>query len=161
LAAPFSSGLSACPRQTFAASTSRRSAGPSLPPSPGTVLAMPSLALDRRCREVASGDPRRRCCQGFRAASPRSSPFPKGGGAMRRALRSALGLGAVLVVGLWAADLTAQPPAPGPKGRPGPPPGAEFRTVRGTVKEFTTAPKGEVDGLILSDGTWVHWPPHL
>ena len=80
---------------------------------------------------------------------------------MRRALRSALGLGAVLVVGLWAADLTAQPPAPGPKGRPGPPPGAEFRTVRGTVKEFTTAPKGEVDGMILSDGTWVHWPPHL
>src|SRR5207244_7710113 len=34
-------------------------------------------------------------------------------------------------------------------------------TVRGTVKEFTTAPRGEVDGLMLSDGTWVHWPPHL
>jgi hypothetical protein len=34
-------------------------------------------------------------------------------------------------------------------------------TVRGTVREVTTAPKGEVDGLILNDGTWVHWPPHL
>jgi hypothetical protein len=42
------------------------------------------------------------------------------------------------------------------------PPGAgEFQTVRGTVKDFTTAPMGEVDGLVLSDGTWVHWPPHM
>jgi hypothetical protein len=39
--------------------------------------------------------------------------------------------------------------------------GGEVRTVQGTVERFTTAPKGEVDGLILNDGTWVHWPPHL
>ena len=43
----------------------------------------------------------------------------------------------------------------------GPENGDDARTVKGTVKEFTTAPKGEVDGLILSDGTLVHWPPHL
>ena len=41
------------------------------------------------------------------------------------------------------------------------PPGGEVLTVRGTVKSFTTAPKGEVDGVILTDGTVVHWPPHL
>ena len=75
-----------------------------------------------------------------------------------------LGLG-VLAFGLWAATLEAQPPGPGkgrgPRGRVGPPPDAEFMTVRGAVKEFTTAPRGEVDGLMLGDGTWVHWPPHL
>ena len=47
------------------------------------------------------------------------------------------------------------------KGPKGPPPGAEILTVRGTVKDFTTAPKGEKDGVTLTDGTWVHWPPHL
>ncbi len=43
-------------------------------------------------------------------------------------------------------------------------PGATARvgqTVRGTVQRFTTAKKGEVDGLVLDEGTWVHWPPHL
>src|SRR5207248_473735 len=39
--------------------------------------------------------------------------------------------------------------------------GGGAKTVRGTVQSFTSAPKGEVDGLILTDGTWVHWPPHL
>jgi hypothetical protein len=48
------------------------------------------------------------------------------------------------------------------KGAPPPPPDSgPAKTVQGTVKEFTTAPKGEVDGLRLNDGTWVHWPPHL
>jgi hypothetical protein len=69
--------------------------------------------------------------------------------------RSVIGLGVLAAGGLWAAYLAAQPPAPPP------PPGGQFMTVRGTVKEFTTAPRGEVDGLMLSDGTSVHWPPHL
>jgi hypothetical protein len=55
-------------------------------------------------------------------------------------------------------------PPPGAKGKKGKDKGGpilgEFRKTGGTVKEFTTAPKGEVDGFILSDGTWVHWPPH-
>jgi hypothetical protein len=84
---------------------------------------------------------------------------------MRRSFPTRFILGLALAGGLCAACLMAQPPGPGrgkgPKGRVGPPPGAEFVTVRGTVKEFTTAPRGEVDGLTLGDGTWVHWPPHL
>jgi hypothetical protein len=77
--------------------------------------------------------------------------------------RIVLGLAALLVGGLCTVSLEAQPPGKGkgPKGRSGPPPDAEFMTMRGTVKEFTTAPKGEVDGLVLTDGKWVHWPPHL
>ncbi|HET6882963.1 MAG TPA: hypothetical protein VFI31_22530 [Pirellulales bacterium] len=38
---------------------------------------------------------------------------------------------------------------------------AESETVRGTVKSMTTAPKGEIDGAVLEDGTVLHWPPHL
>ena len=60
------------------------------------------------------------------------------------------------------------PKGPPPRGKdkdaPPPPPSAEnepAKTVKGTVKEFTKAPRGEVDGLMLTDGTWVHWPPHL
>src|SRR6266516_2312867 len=34
-------------------------------------------------------------------------------------------------------------------------------TVRGTVDRMTTAPLGEVDGAVLDDGTWLHWPPHM
>src|SRR3569623_1531926 len=37
---------------------------------------------------------------------------------------------------------------------------AAERTVEGTVRRLTTAPKGEMDGAILEDGTWIHWPPH-
>lgn len=83
---------------------------------------------------------------------------------MRPTLRI-LGLGLLLAGGLWTSGLMAQPPRPGPKGAPPPPPpaaaAADYRTARGTVKEFTTAPAGEVDGVMLTDGTLVHWPPHL
>jgi hypothetical protein len=37
----------------------------------------------------------------------------------------------------------------------------ESQTVRGTVESMTTAPKGEIDGAVLDDGTVLHWPPHL
>jgi hypothetical protein len=63
-------------------------------------------------------------------------------------------LALVAGLGLNTARLTAQPF--GPKA-PDPNP----LTVRGTVQSFTQAPRGEVDGLILADGTWVHWPPLL
>jgi hypothetical protein len=63
-----------------------------------------------------------------------------------------VGPAAALVPALvFACCVQAQPPEPS---------GAQD-TVRGIVQRFTTAPKGEVDGLILEDGTWVHWPPHL
>lgn len=53
---------------------------------------------------------------------------------------------------LWAAssDVNAQGPRDG-----------EARTVRGTIESMTTAPKGEIDGAVLDDGTVLHWPPHL
>ena len=72
-----------------------------------------------------------------------------------------LGMFACLAACLCAASSDAQPPGKKDKGAKGPPPGAELLTVRGTVRDFTTAPKGEKDGVILTDGTWVHWPPHL
>jgi hypothetical protein len=51
------------------------------------------------------------------------------------------------------------------KGRKAPPPpprqSAPGETIRGTVERMTTAPKGEIDGAVLDDGTLIHWPPHL
>jgi hypothetical protein len=68
-------------------------------------------------------------------------------------VRILLGLAVPIVGALSSAEAKPRPPEP--------PPDAEFMTLRGTVKEFTTAPKGEVDGLVLTDGKWIHWPPHL
>jgi hypothetical protein len=34
-------------------------------------------------------------------------------------------------------------------------------TIGGTVTRFTLTPRGDLDGLILGDGTQVHVPPHL
>jgi hypothetical protein len=82
---------------------------------------------------------------------------------MRHAFSKILmkGLAVCIVGSLCAAFTMAQPPGKKDRGPKGPPPNAEFLSRTGTVKEFTTAPKGEVDGLILNDGTWIHWPPHL
>jgi len=33
--------------------------------------------------------------------------------------------------------------------------------AKGTVKQYTLTPRGDVDGLILNDGTEVNLPPHL
>lgn len=54
-------------------------------------------------------------------------------------------------------------PGPGRREeRPAPPRRrAPKETIRGTVDRTTTAPKGEVDGAVLDDGTILHWPPHL
>lgn len=38
---------------------------------------------------------------------------------------------------------------------------AESSTIEGRVKRMMTAPRGEVDGALLEDGTLLHWPPHL
>jgi hypothetical protein len=32
---------------------------------------------------------------------------------------------------------------------------------KGTVARYTLTPRGDVDGLLLSDGTEVHFPPHM
>jgi hypothetical protein len=72
-----------------------------------------------------------------------------------------VGLFAFLAACLCSTSIDAQPPGKKGKGPKGPPADAEFLTVRGTVKDFTTAAKGEKDGVMLTDGTWVHWPPYL
>src|SRR5580658_7906225 len=33
--------------------------------------------------------------------------------------------------------------------------------IQGTVAEYSLTPRGDVDGLILADGTEVYLPPHL
>src|SRR5260370_33537867 len=53
-----------------------------------------------------------------------------------------------LVLLLGCAESTAQPPGAG-----------ETSTVRGKVDRFTTAPRGEADGAVLDDGTWLDCQP--
>ena len=55
------------------------------------------------------------------------------------------------------------PPAPPKKKAPkdGPPKKGESVTITSRVKKMTEAPKGEIDGAELTDGTVIHWPPHL
>jgi hypothetical protein len=38
---------------------------------------------------------------------------------------------------------------------------AQLPATNGTVKQYTLTPRGDVDGLILNDGTEVKLPPHL
>jgi hypothetical protein len=37
----------------------------------------------------------------------------------------------------------------------------QFPAIQGKVAQYSLTPRGEVDGLILDDGTQVHLPPHL
>jgi hypothetical protein len=37
----------------------------------------------------------------------------------------------------------------------------QFPATQGTVAQYSLTPRGDVDGLILDDGTEVHLPPHL
>jgi hypothetical protein len=61
------------------------------------------------------------------------------------------------------------PPAPPGAAGPPPPPAppaaaynyAQLTVTQGTVQRFTPTPIGEIDGLILADGTEIHVPPHL
>src|SRR5580658_9177314 len=38
---------------------------------------------------------------------------------------------------------------------------SQLPETRGTVKQYTLTPRGDVDGFILNDGTEVELPPHL
>ncbi len=62
------------------------------------------------------------------------------------------------------------PAAPNPAQAPAapPPPAAQMQidsqslpAVSGTVAHYTLTPRGDVDGLVLSDGTEIHVPPRL
>lgn len=70
---------------------------------------------------------------------------------------------AALTLALGAATSTyAQPPV-APVG-PGPAPGyasAQTTAATGRITAFLINPNGDVDGLLLADGTQVNFPPHL
>jgi hypothetical protein len=56
------------------------------------------------------------------------------------------------------------PPNVGPPARTTGSPIYDLRQLpatKGTVFRYTLTPRGDVDGLILTDGTEVHFPPHL
>src|SRR5689334_19145460 len=59
------------------------------------------------------------------------------------------------------------PPAPPASPTSGAPAGggwydpAQLPATRGTVERFTLTPRGDIDGLILADGTEIHVPPYL
>jgi hypothetical protein len=82
-------------------------------------------------------------------------------------LRSNLSPGWLALGLLSCAASFAQPPAPGPatdagNANPTPVESADPLPVcNGKVTQFTLGPRGDIDGLILSDGTEVNTPPHL
>ncbi|OKO81391.1 hypothetical protein AC628_07120 [Bradyrhizobium sp. NAS96.2] len=56
------------------------------------------------------------------------------------------------------------PPPSGPAAAAGPAAvydPQQLPAINGTVNRYTLTPRGDVDGLILADGTEVHLPPHL
>lgn len=63
---------------------------------------------------------------------------------------SHLGLGMLVLAGFAGWAISQAPPR-----------ADETSTVQGKIRRFTTAPKGEVDGAVLDNGTVIHWPPHL
>ena len=72
---------------------------------------------------------------------------------------------AVLVL---AADALAQNPPQPPANQAAPAAGQtplydpqQLPAQRGQVQQFTLTPRGDIDGLILTDGTEVKTPPHL
>jgi hypothetical protein len=58
-----------------------------------------------------------------------------------------------------AALLGAPPPRPRPHGRPPAPPVGQSTQVKSTVKMQLHGPRGEMNGVLLADGTIVHMPP--
>lgn len=64
---------------------------------------------------------------------------------------------------LGCAAVSAQAPPPPPPGWNGAPvyDPAQLPSFEGRVQQFTLTPRGEIDGLILTDGTEVKTPPHL
>ena len=68
------------------------------------------------------------------------------------------GAGATVTIGAWAFAQTAPPAAWGQTPLYDP---QQLPIQRGQVRQFTLTPRGDIDGLILNDGTEVKTPPHL
>jgi hypothetical protein len=74
-------------------------------------------------------------------------------------------LAGVAMVALGAASRAQNPPdvpvAPRAAGNSPVYDPDQLPAVNGTVRQFTLTPRGDIDGLILTDGTEVKTPPHL
>ncbi|MGB6175867.1 MAG: hypothetical protein WBF43_05930 [Methylocella sp.] len=75
-------------------------------------------------------------------------------------------IGAIATGPASLAQAPAPPPAPPVVAPPPAPPAASYYSNQlpetpGTVRRFTLTPIGELDGVILTDGTEIHLPPHL
>jgi hypothetical protein len=57
--------------------------------------------------------------------------------------------------------LAQNPPPPPAIGVAAPAVWGQQADIQGTVKAFTMTPVGDLDGMVLTDGTEVHVPPHL
>lgn len=60
--------------------------------------------------------------------------------------------------------LTLEGPSPAHVPPPMPPQFAQppaAQSATGVIRDFTYAPRGEVDGFVLDNGTLIHSPPHL
>jgi len=75
---------------------------------------------------------------------------------------------AIAACGLAGAQpATTPPPTPPAVAAPAPPPSGfsyaiqQLPQFQGTVPRYTLTPRGDVNGLLLSDGTEVHFPPHM
>lgn len=85
---------------------------------------------------------------------------------MRVAFRNVLPL-LPLGLALSIRGVAQAPPAPAPSPPPFPSAGTplynpdQLPSFTGRVEQFTLAPRGEIDGMILTDGTEVKTPPHL
>jgi hypothetical protein len=63
---------------------------------------------------------------------------------------------------LLATTALAQTPPPiPPAGLAAPAAWSQQADIQGTVKAFTMTPVGDLEGMILTDGTEIHVPPHL
>jgi hypothetical protein len=65
-------------------------------------------------------------------------------------------LGALMATTVLASGVAVYAQTAGPLWDP-----TQLPATRGTVKQYTLTPRGDVDGLILNDGTEVKLPPHL
>lgn len=74
-------------------------------------------------------------------------------------LLSVTAAGMTLLASLAAADAQQPPPPPPPATSGYQQPTAS--SLQGTVVQYLTNPRGDVDGLLLGDNTVVRFPPHL
>jgi hypothetical protein len=84
---------------------------------------------------------------------------------MKRLSNTLLLLPCLAFTAVRAADLqgSSAPDATAITGEPAESPfdAQQLPGVTGTIEQFTLTPRGEIDGLILTDGTEVQTPPHL